>query len=122
MSKVCLITYIKTAINTFKRLDCRVDLNMCLPVFSHVNHLSETGFYFTESVVFPKWEAVDYSDDRVTIEVLNVIWKNLEEKLEMVFTRIIAEEEIARKKKELTARICMELKTTVAESWKVVDV
>lgn len=113
MSKPCLIGYIQTAMNTFKRIDCRVDTAMNLPVFSYVNHLSAEGFYFSESVVFPKWDYVEYTDDRVTEEVLDVIWKNLEEKLNMVFARIIAEEEVARKKKELTDRVCLELKRTL---------
>lgn len=109
MSKECYITYIKSALYTFTRFKRRVDLGMNLPVFSYINYLSDKGFYYTDSVVIPKWDFIEYSDDRVTLEVLEAIWKILEEKLEMIFKQIIEEEEIAKKKKELTDRIKIEL-------------
>lgn len=116
--KTVLIGYIQTAILTFKRLDVRVDLGMNLPVFSYTNHMSESGFFHTESVLFPKWDFVDFTDDRVTLEVLNAIWKILEQKLEMVFSRIMEDEEKARKAKELKDRISLELRVTLDNKWK----
>lgn len=116
--KKVVIGYIQTAILTFNRLDVRVDLGMNLPVFSYTNYMSKDGFFHTESVLFPKWDFVDFTDDRVTLEVLDAIWKILEQKLEMVFSRIMEDEEKARKAKELKDRISLELRVTLDNKWK----
>lgn len=107
-----LANQISLGVSTFDRLNIMVDLSMVIPVFNHAKCFSDSGFFFSESAVFPKWDFVEYSDERVTLEVLTVIWRNVESKLQMVFSKIIEDEEILRKKKELNDRVHLELHNT----------